>query len=648
MIRTTLVGLVCAVLVAAVPADEADGAGMLIPKSESVPPLAVKFLRVDTTIDNQVATTRVVQEFKNSTSRNLECTYIFPLPKGASIRDFAMYIDGKRVKGGLLKKEKAREIYETIVRRMKDPALLEYMDSQLLRLRIFPVPAQGTRKIELEYTELVPVDNGLAEYVFPLRTGAQASRTLDDFTVRVRIKNRTPIKSVYSPTHGVGISRPSDYEAIVGMESKAALLANDFQLFYTLSEKEFGLNLMTYRPDPELPGMFLLLISPKTEIEDKQRVPRDVAFVFDTSGSMMGEKVEQAKAALDVCIAALDSKDRFAIVQFSTAALTFADGWTQASKENKEKAANWVGAFEASGGTNISEALEAVLALPVDAGRPATIMFLTDGCPTVGTTDVPSLMKMVKDKNKRNLRIFSFGVGNDVNTHLLDMMSDTTGGLPEYIRPGQTIDAKVTRLFAKMSHPVLTNLEIKIPGVKVLETYPKQLPDLFRGSQVVVVGEYTSAGDSAIRLTGFVGKKKKEYVYEAKFPKKDVKRSFIASIYAHRKIGFLLDEIRLHGENKELKDEVVRLSLAYGVETPYTSYLVLESKEQWQQFGVALNRTKLLGSARGSRPKLLSRLEPASVEKALRLNSRKSKSAAGTDFDRAEGVYGRAYGEGAA
>ena len=586
MTITRLVSVVTLLAAIAAPASYAHGAGLLVPTDESLPPLAVKYLRVDATIDNQVATTRVVQEFQNSTNSNLECTYIFPLPKSAAIRDFAMYVGGKRMKGELLEKERARQVYEEIVRRAKDPGLLEYVDSNLLRLRIFPVPAKGTQKVEIEYSQLLSVDEGLAEYVFPLRVGDKASKTLEDFTVAVRLKSSVPIKNVYSPTHEVGISRPSEHEAVAGMETKGALLDRDFQLFYTVSEKDFGLNLMTYRPDPDQPGMFLMLISPKSEISDERRVPRDVAFVIDTSGSMKGDKVEQVKKALKFCLEKLDRKDRFAIVQFSTMAQTFSGGWSDATDGNVQKARAWVDQFEANGGTNISEALDKTFALGAEDGRLATLMFLTDGRPTVDITDTEALMKTVKDNNKRNLRIFTFGVGDDVNTHLLDRMSGESGGVTEYVRPGEAIDGKVTRLFAKMSYPVMTDLAIDIPGVQIAEMYPGKLPDLFRGSQVVIVGAYKGSGDSVIRLKGRVGKKTEELVYEGTFPKKAGERTFIAPLYAHRKIGYLLDQIRLHGENKELKDEVVRLSLANGVETPYTSYLVLENEQQYRQYGI--------------------------------------------------------------
>jgi Ca-activated chloride channel family protein len=332
--------------------------------------------------------------------------------------------------------------------------------------------------------------------------------------------------------------------------------------------------------------MFLALVSPKSEINGQERVPRDVALVIDTSGSMKGEKIEQVKKALRFCLDKLDPKDRFAIVQFSTMAQTFEKEWTEAKGDNLAKARAWIDQIEAGGGTNISEALQRTFALGFEEGRLATVLFLTDGRPTVDLCDTEALVKFVKDSNKRNLRIFTFGVGDDVNTHLLDRMSSDAGGITEYVRPGEAIDGKVTRLFSKMSHPVLTDLALEVPGVQIAEMYPGKLPDLFRGSQVVVVGSYKGSGDSVIRLKGRVGKKREELVYEGTFPKKTAERAFIAPLFANRKIGYLLDQIRLHGENRELRDEVVRLSLAYGIETPYTSYLVLENEQQYKQYGI--------------------------------------------------------------
>jgi Ca-activated chloride channel homolog len=603
MLRARLIIAMAGVAMVLAMGGAAQGAGFLVPTDESIPPLAIKYLRVDTTIDNQVATTHVTQEFQNSTNRQLECTYIFPLPKGAAIRDFSMYINGKREKGELVEKDKARAVFEEIVRRARDPGLLEYVDNNILKMRVFPVPANGTQKIEIEYSEMISMDGGLAEYVFPLKIGAKASRTLDDFTMAVRIKSPSAIKTVYSPTYEIGVAHPSEHEAVAGMESKGAVLDRDFQLFYTVGEKDFGLSLMTYRPDPDQPGMFVMLLAPKSEINAADRMPRDLVLVLDTSGSMRGTKLDQAKKALAFCLEKLEKKDRFAIVQFSTSAETFADGWTDATPDNLKKASEWVNKFEAAGGTSIAGALGKVFALKYEDARPATVFFVTDGQPTVDVTDPDTLAKTVKENNKRNLRMFTFGVGDDVNAKLLDRMAADTGGLPEYVRDGEGIDAKITRLAAKMTHPVLTGLSVEVTRVKVAEMFPKDLPDLFRGGQIVIVGSYTGDGPAAVRLRGSVGSKKEEFVYEETFPKKATERSFIGAVYAQRKIGFLLDQIRLHGENKELKDEVVRLSVAYGIQTPYTSFLVLENDQQYKQYGIerrkaeADNVAKLSGGA---------------------------------------------------
>jgi len=414
-----------------------------------------------------------------------------------------------------------------------------------------------------------------------------------------------------------------------------------------VGEKDFGLNLMAYRPDPDKPGMFLMLLSPRSEVQEGRRVPRDVVFVLDTSGSMKGEKIEQAKKALHFCIDQLDPKDRFAVVQFSTMAEPFAAAWTDATDEARAKAREWVRRFEASGGTNVGEALQKAFALPVDPDRPTTLLFITDGRPTVDVTDIEALSKLVKDHNRRNLRIFTFGVGDDVNTHLLDRMANETGGLPEYVRPSEAIDGKVTRLFAKMSHPVLTELSLEVPGVRIAEVLPRQLPDLFRGSQVVLVGTYTGDGDSVIRLRGRAGHKTEEFTYEGTFPKKTTDRAFIAALYAQRKIGFLLDQIRLHGEERELKDEIIRLSLAHGIETPYTSYLVLENEAQYRQYGITVSGTAVVGgSGGGQTPSPPTTLTTAVPSPGLRGEDLAARSARAADRLNREFDLGKASAEG--
>ncbi len=560
----------------------AFGSGMLIPKDGSIPPLAVKSQRVDIRIKDGTATAKIVQVFKNSVDRDLEATYVFPLPANAAIADFAMYINGKRVSGELVEKEKARRIYEDIVRRMRDPGLLEHMGGNLFQVRVYPVPRNGEQKIEIEYSQTLDFEAGLYKFVYPLRTGDMAARTLEDFTVSARLVSSVPIRTIYSPSHKVGSTRKGEGVAVIGFEEDAALLDRDFVLYYGVDNKEFGLNLLTHAVKGE-DGFFMLMLAPTVVQDDAKAIRKDIVFVMDTSGSMGGKKIEQARKALEYCIGRLNRGDRFNIVRFSTDVEKFRDSLVEADEENMKAALKFATGLSARGGTDINGALAAALDMEFARDRARIVAFLTDGRPTVGETDVEAIVSGAGARNKASARVFVFGVGDDVNTHLLDKISGESGGMSQYVQPDEDIEVKVSTFSDKTSYPVLANPRVAIDKLETRLLHPKDLPDLFCGDQLTVFGRYRGDGHVAIRLTGEVNGEKKEYVYEGTFPKVSADNDFIPRLWATRRVGYLLDEVRLHGEEKELKDEVVQLGRDYGIMTPYTSYLVLESDEAYRQ-----------------------------------------------------------------
>ncbi len=560
--------------------------GMLIPAEPNLPPLAIKHQRVSIEIRDQVAATKIEQVFQNNLPRDLEATYIFPLPANASIQDFAMYIGGKRMSGELVEKDKARQVYEDIVRRMKDPGILEYLGNNLFRIRVYPVPRMGTQKIELAYSEVLRMEGGVCRYVYPLKTPGHAAQTLEDFSVRLGLESRTPIKTVYSPTHNVGVTRKSERSAVVGFEQNRSILNRDFILYYTISEKDFGINLLTHRVAGD-DGYFMLMISPSAEAAREQSLPKDVCFVVDTSGSMAdNDKIEQARKALLYCVKNLNPQDSFNIIRFSTDVDALASACLPSTRENIEKAAAFIGDLRASGGTNIHDALAAALSATNRENRPYSIVFLTDGQPTVGNTDIGAIVANVRNANPRRARVFVFGVGYDVNTHLLDQIAEASGGDPAYVRPDENIEMSVSAFSDKVKFPVLSNPRLDFGKIEVRDAYPNRLPDIFKGSQLVLFGRYRSSGPSAIRLAGEIAGSRREVVYEGVFGETNPDNAFIKQLWATRKVGYLLDEIRLHGENPELKNEVIRLSKAYNIQTPYTSYLVLEDDAAYAQHGV--------------------------------------------------------------
>ncbi len=577
--------LLAAALVLAV-AGLAHARGIVIPTEKSIPPLAMLNHKVEVTMVDQVATTKLTQTFRNHTSRELEATYMFPVPKGANVREFAMWVDGKKVKGELIEAAKARHIYTDMVRRTEDPGLLEYLGNDLLQMKIFPIPPKGDQKIEVSFQSIARREHEIVEYTYPLKTDGKATSTLEDFTMKITLKSQQPIANIYSPTHAIGIQRTNDKEAVVNFEKSQALLDKDFTILYTTSSKDVGLTTLLHRPLTAEDGYFMLLISPRAELSKEQQVPRDMVFVLDTSGSMRediagefkGEsKMDQAKRALKYCLSGLTEKDRFALINFGTTVNHYRDALVQADKERIGHAKEWVDKLEPNGGTAINDALLAALELnSKDTGRTFNVVFFTDGKPTIGETKPDVILGNLVKKNTENVRVFTFGVGNDQNATLLDQVAERTKAVSTFVRPGEEMEVKVSNFFEKISKPVLANLKLKAgPDVSLLEVYPPHLPDLFHGGQVVVMGRYHGTGATAITLTGSIGKETREFVYETDFVGKSEDKPFVEELWARRKVGYLLEQIRLNGEKKELVDEVVALAKKYGIATPYTSYLIV-------------------------------------------------------------------------
>ncbi|MEY4386504.1 MAG: hypothetical protein RLY20_1787 [Verrucomicrobiota bacterium] len=555
-------------------------------------PLEVNAVKVATKVSDQVAVTTVDQEFFNPNNARLEGTFIFPVPKGAQLDRFAMEIDGKKVEAELLAADKARTIYEDIVRRAKDPALMEYSGRDLFKVRIFPIEPNAKKRITIRYTQLLKSDAGLIGYELPLNTAKYSSKPIRSVSVKLELETKRSLKSIYSPSHAVEIKRDGPNRATVGYEASDVAPDTDFALYFSPEKDEVGINLLTHRVAGE-DGYFLLLASPGVDVKENKLVKKDVVFVLDTSGSMAGKKLEQAKKALLFCVENLNDGDRFELVRFSTEVEPLFNELCSATKANRDKANDFVKGLKPIGGTAIDDALKMALryrnmnqkifsseALAREyAARPFIVIFLTDGLPTIGTTDEQQILDGVKKSSGGNVRVFCFGIGNDVNTHLLDNITEQTRATSQYVLPDEDLEVKLSNFYAKIKEPVLADVSLKFTGdIRVTKLYPSALPDLFKGEQLVLVGRYTGKGSSAAVIEGTANGTSHRFATDVKFSDESSDNDFIPRLWATRRVGYLLDEIRLHGENRELKDEVTDLARKYGLVTPYTAYLILEDE----------------------------------------------------------------------
>ncbi len=563
----------------------------ILPTNTGICPayLRVKNHHVTVTLENQVARTKIDQVFVNDSDSVLEGTYIFPLPEDAAISDFAMYVDGVRLEGKVLTREQAREIYEGIVRRQRDPALLEYIGRGAFQARIFPIPPHSEKRVDISYAQVLKLENGLVKYVYPLSTEKFSPQPLGNVSINIDLKSAAALKAIYSPTHNVSVSRASDFAARVGYEASNVKPDRDFVLYYSVSEDAVGATLLTYKPDATTDGFFLLLVNPKVQVEQQQVVAKDVILVLDTSGSMSGEKIVQARNAGKFVLGQLKAEDRFSVITFATGIISYAPGKLSPASERAE-AIRFVENISASGSTNINRSLLEAMAV-ADKTRPTIVIFMTDGLPTVDETDTGRIIENVKRNAPSNVRLFTFGVGDDVNTLLLDSLSEKHRGASAYVRPGENIEETVSAFYAKVSTPVLSDLKIDFGGIETYDVYPYPLPDLFAGTQLVLAGRYKSGGATKITLSGNLNNRAQSFAFEDLNFKREGSfgvpngDDFIAPLWATRKIGYLLAEIRLRGENREAVEEIVALAIRYGIVTPYTSFLVLENNDVLSQEG---------------------------------------------------------------
>lgn len=594
--------------------------------------LPVKSIRLDTKIRGQVAITHVEQIFRNDTPYTLEGTYFFPIPENASIVEFAIWENGKKLVGEVRSREEARRIYDEIVRRQRDPGLLEYAGKDLFQASIFPIPPNSDKKLELRYTQALKGESGTVEYRYPLGTGrniwnreqahadltmSPAGQKFGSVSGKIEIVGDRDIRNVYSPTHVIETVRRGG-STTVTFESSGS--GSDLQLFYGVSDKDFGLSLITYR-EPGKDGYFMLTLSPRDETSERELVNKDIVFVLDTSGSMAEEgKMEKARAALLFGVRTLRDGDRFNVISFAGEERLMESGLIDADAAGRKRAEEFIQKLTPSGGTNINDALVRSIKQFENGSQPRMLVFMTDGLPTVGERDAAKIIENARSARSVEVRIFPFGFGYDVNTALLDRLGSENAGVSDYVQPQEDIEVKVSNFFARVSSPVLSDIDIDLGKLQTDTVYPRKAIDLFRGMQTVLIGRYKNDSDLrdvTVTLKGRTGKEEKNFAFRGlNFPVRAEDNDFLPRLWASRRVGWLIEQIRLNGEAKELRDEVIDLGLRYGLVTPYTSYLATDGS-----VANAADSTRRAGIAMAAPAKMAERSGAGAVRMSVQQNA---------------------------
>ncbi len=493
---------------------------------------------------------------------------VFPVPPGSSVTDLVLSGGPETLEGKLLGADEATRLYEEIVRRMIDPALLRSMGTDLYEVRAFPVPAGEEREVSFTVTTPLLAEGDLATLEVPW---SRMSPRPAAATVSVEVDVPWEVRSALAPGFDLADERTGPGQLALGWESTDGWSPDsDFRLHLSGGEGLISTRLLAHRAEDE-DGYFALLLAPVVEVEGS--VARDIVLVLDVSGSMEGEKLAQAKDAAEYVLSHLGDDDRFAIVDFSSFASSFSDDLRPAGEA--EAGIAYVRDLESGGDTNISGALERGMDL-LSGERPGTVIFLTDGLPTSGIEDPQGILEVAMQAAPERTQLFAFGVGYDVDTVLLDALSREFVGSSHYVTPDQRIETEVQRLYERVSTPVLTDIEVRIEGVETSDVAPRGLSGIFAGDQALLTGRYSGSGPATVTVSGTSARGAETFTYQVDFPERDLTDPVIAQLWAQRRVADLLTEVRLEGARDKLIEEIVELATRFGIVTPYTAYLAQE------------------------------------------------------------------------
>jgi Ca-activated chloride channel family protein len=579
-------GALLAALVVAGSGTSAKAAGMLVADGGLGGTLEIKEHEAQVTINNGVAVTKVTQVFHNTEKRQVEALYTFPVPKGASVANFSMWINGKEMVGEVLEKKKAREIYDSYKQVRRDPGLLEQVDFRTFEMRIFPIGPEADQKVQITYYQELDVDHDWATYVYPLATVTRKgvdSRTTGKFAITLDVKSAVPIAEMESPSHkkAFAIAKHSENYWQANMETSGGSLASDVVLAYRIARANTGMDLITSKDGDD--GFFCLTISTGQEIANKQE-SMDYVFLVDASGSMGSDgKLLLSKDAVAAFLNELGEGDRFEVMSFNVSPDLAFKELRPATAENKKLATDYLSKQDARGGTVLKPAIATAYKY-ASADRPLNVVILSDGLTEQQERQI--LLQQIQAR-PGNTRVFCVGVGNEVNRPLLEQLAEDSGGLSTFISSSDNFARQARAFRQKLTRPFATSLQLKFNGVEVTDLEPATLPNLYFGAPVRVYGRYRGGGTADVTLRGSINGVELKQTVPLEFPKVDKNNPEINRMWALRCVNRLLKEADRKGDRSLVTQEIVQLGEDFSIATEYTSFLVLENDAEYQRWKIA-------------------------------------------------------------
>lgn len=608
--------LCCLALFASAATSSPSGfaAGLMTPVDSDLPAPEISEHHVEVVIDDGYAITTVEQVFHNPNHADLEAIYSFPVPEKAAVGEFTFWIDGQPVTGEVLEKERAREVYEAEKQAGREAALTEQDSYRTFDIAVYPVRAASDVRIRLTYIQPTHVDASIGRYVYPLEDGGVDEERLSFWTYREEVRERFsfnlrfrsswPVDEFRLPNHPqAAVGQPSGQEWEVSLVNEAQdieegaspgsatvvqRLDRDIVVYWRQAQGLPGsVELLAYRERPDTRGTFMMTVTPGDDLEPITE-GRDWVFVLDLSGSMEG-KYQSLTEGVRRGLARLNPGDRFRIILFNRRAREITQGFEPATPENGKRYAQLLEHEQPGDGTNLYAGLELGMAA-LDADRSSALLLVTDGVANVGRTEKQDFLDLLAE---RDVRLFTFVMGNSANRPLLEGMAAVSNGFAMSVSNSDDIAGKLIEATSKLTHTALHDVEIRFSGVKVGDLAPEHIRSLYRGQQLIVFGHYWGDGAANVTVTGKVSGTERSWSTPFRFPETSGLHPELERLWAFARIEDLQKRLDYFGEGADLEQAITDIAVEHGLVTDYTSMIVLR-ENRFDELGISrLNKARV-------------------------------------------------------